>query len=113
MVVAITVIFGICWGTTSVVFLLHNTTSYTGPVLFAIVDIMVLFNSSVNPFVYALLNQQFRKKMKAMMCCTSFSVFMIRCAPESQDIETEVVALPPSRATLQDHVPLSNVSVLS
>ena len=58
MVVAVTVIFGICWGTASVVYVLHYTTSYNiGFVPIACANIMILFNSAVNPFVYALLNQ--------------------------------------------------------
>ncbi|KAL9957242.1 hypothetical protein ACROYT_G038854 [Oculina patagonica] len=74
MVVAITAIFGICWGTASVVYVLHYVTSYNiGPVPLAITNTMVLSNSAVNPFVYALLNQQFKEKMKKMICCIASS----------------------------------------
>ncbi len=78
MVVAVTAIFGICWCTASVVFLLQNAASYNiGPIPFAISNKMVLFNSAVNPFVYALLNQQFREKMKGMFCCNSNAPSMV------------------------------------
>ncbi|KAL9957218.1 hypothetical protein ACROYT_G038828 [Oculina patagonica] len=90
MVVAVTAIFGICWGTNSVVYVLNVAKSYNiGPALLAIVDTMVLFNSSVNPFVYALLNQQFRKRMKRLLCCTDPSAPRVHPTrePLSQDIE--------------------------
>ena len=32
-------------------------------------NVMVLFNTAVNPFVYALFSQNFRRKMKAMVAC--------------------------------------------
>ena len=71
MVVAVSVICGICWGTSVVVYVLRDVASYNiGPVPVTIVDTMTLFNSAVNPFVYALLNQQFREKIKGMICCT-------------------------------------------
>ncbi|KAL9957303.1 hypothetical protein ACROYT_G038922 [Oculina patagonica] len=70
MVVAVSFIFGCTCGTCSVLYV----TSYSmGPVLVAISDIMVLFNSAVNPFVYALLNQQFKEKIKKMICCSGSS----------------------------------------
>ena len=39
-----------------------------GPLPFDVAFTMVLFNSAINPFVYALLNQQFKEKMKGMIC---------------------------------------------
>ncbi|KAL9957216.1 hypothetical protein ACROYT_G038826 [Oculina patagonica] len=66
MVVTVTAIFGICWGADASRYAAYNI----APVPVAITNTMVLFNSAVNPFVYALLNQQFREKMKGMICCT-------------------------------------------
>ncbi|KAL9957240.1 hypothetical protein ACROYT_G038852 [Oculina patagonica] len=89
MVVIVTAIFGICWGTNSLLYVLieHVADNNIGPVPLAIVNIMVLFNSAVNPFVYALFNQQFREKMKKMICCTGFSAPVVHPMPEAQDIE--------------------------
>ena len=71
MVVIVSVIFGICFGTSTAVYFLTDVASYNiGPIPVAIADTMVLFNSAVNPFVYALLNQQFREKIKGMIRCT-------------------------------------------
>ncbi|KAL9957214.1 hypothetical protein ACROYT_G038824 [Oculina patagonica] len=68
MVVTVSILFGICWGTSIVIYVLKGATSYNiGSVSVAVSDTMVLFNSAVNPFVYALLNKQFRGKVKKMM----------------------------------------------
>ncbi|KAL9957229.1 hypothetical protein ACROYT_G038840 [Oculina patagonica] len=88
MVVAVTAIFGICCGTGNLVYV----SSYfipedVGATLLAIADVMILFNSAVNPFVYALLNQQFREKMKGMLCCTGSSAPVAHSTPEPLDIE--------------------------
>ena len=74
MVIAVTTIFGICWGTSEVVYVLNYVLSYnTGYVPITISNTMVLFNSAINPFVYALLNRQFREKMKGMLWCPGSS----------------------------------------
>ena len=88
MVIAVTAIFGICWGTASIVYVLHYITSYNiGFVPIACANIMILFNSAVNPFVYALLNQQFREKAKAMILCTCSALPTVHLTPEPHDLE--------------------------
>ena len=69
MVITVSSIFGISWGTSSVSYVLkHFISQNIGNV--AITNTMALLNSAVNPFVYALFSQQFREKVKRMMCCT-------------------------------------------
>ena len=88
MVVTVSAIFGICWGTSSVAYTLWAfDPSSVGPVPIAIANTMVLFNAAINPFVYALLNQQFREKMKGIMCCANCCVKRAHPAHEPQSIE--------------------------
>ena len=88
MVVTVTAIFGICWGAESVFYTFRSFVSYAAsPVVLAIIRTMVLFNSAVNPFVYALLNQQFSEKMKRMIFCTGSSAPMVHPTPDPWDIE--------------------------
>ena len=95
MVVAVTFIFGITCGTCSVLYV----TSYNmGPVLVAISDAMVLFNSAVNPFVYALLNQQFREKIKKMICCSGSLPSRVHPTPEPQGIEFANITTHPDQS---------------
>ena len=71
MVVTVSVIFVISWGTDRILHILEMD-SYE---LFAhsIGHTMIMFNSAVNPFAYALINQRFREKIKEMICCCSRS----------------------------------------
>ena len=49
---------------------------------------MIMFNSAVNPFAYALINQRFREKIKGIICCCSRSASSrIHVAREPQDVE--------------------------
>ena len=69
------------------VYLLLYVTSYNiGPVPIAVLNTMVLFNSAVNPFVYALLSQQFREKMKEILCCAGSSAPRVHPIPDSLEI---------------------------
>ena len=68
------VIFGICYGLMSVIYVLRKFSSYnSGPVSVSVSFIKVLFNSAVNPFVYALWKRQFREDYKEMMCFSDCS----------------------------------------
>ena len=67
--VTVSTIFSICWVTDAVIFLLsyHSTTNSPSDVTWAIAAVMILFNSAVNPFVYALINERFREKIKRLI----------------------------------------------
>ena len=58
------------------------------PVVIAISNIMVLFNSAVNPFVYALFNQNFREKMKGMLRCSKAAVGPAEEPQNTEDANT-------------------------
>ena len=74
-VVIISAIFGVSWGTHSILHVLNDIGSYKlSPVAIPISHVMIMFNSAVNPFAYALINQRFRNKMKEMFCCSSVRV---------------------------------------
>jgi len=89
MLVTITAIFVICWGTDLILHVLEDVGSYKlNPFAIPTAHTMVMFNSAVNPFTYALINQRFREKMKAMMCCSSSgSAPGVHAEREPQDIE--------------------------
>ena len=103
--VSLSVIFGICWGTSAVVCTINHFAFYNiGPVPVAISDTLVLFNSAVNPFVYALLYQQFREKIKRIICCTASSALRVHPMRELQTME-----LANTLPTQQVQVPRSEV----
>ena len=72
MVLTVTTLFEISWMSDAVIHLLRDFELYTiSDVAIPIAHTTIAFNSAVNPFVYALINQRFREKMKGMLCNTS------------------------------------------
>ena len=71
MVVTVTVIFGICWVSDIIA---HSMDYYsphsTSKEAYLTIHTLILLNTAVNPFVYALISQTFRQKMKRMVYCT-------------------------------------------
>ena len=79
-VISVSAIFGVCWITGLTIYVLggfdvdqqlyyDQSASYA----YAIADTLFMFNSAVNPFVYSLMNERFRKKIKGTLCCSCAS----------------------------------------
>ena len=85
MAIAVSIIFAVSWGAESVEYALRTlTTLEISFVHIVAVDMMVLFNSAVNPFVYALLNHQFRNNIKRVIWCSG--------TPEPRTGEKEITS---------------------
>lgn len=75
--------------TDAVIFLLsyHSTTSSPSDVTWAIAAVMILFNSAVNPFVYALINERFREKIKRLIRYRFRSTNQVQASVETPQID--------------------------
>jgi len=70
MVIAVSFIFGICWLPESTLYVLEFFSSYSpSDEVCAAATMLIMFNAAVNPFVYALLNQRFKQKLKGLVSC--------------------------------------------
>ncbi|KAK2565095.1 QRFP-like peptide receptor [Acropora cervicornis] len=65
MVVTVSVIFAMCWMSGAITYLVALLTPVFGPgdAAYVTQSTVVMFNSAVNPIVYALVNQQFSRKI--------------------------------------------------
>ena len=72
MVLTVTTLFAIWWISDTVLHVLEDFGLCTiSDVAIPIAHTMIVFNSAVNPFAYALINERFREKMKGMLCNSS------------------------------------------
>ncbi|KAL9957311.1 hypothetical protein ACROYT_G038934 [Oculina patagonica] len=91
MVVSVSAIFGICWITVTVGYMLSqfNFNIY-GDSTNVISLTLVMFNSAVNPLLYGLFNHKFRKKFSGMLCCCTrarLPTFRVHASGNPQGIE--------------------------
>ena len=95
MVFTVSTIFAICWVSDGVIYILsyYSTSNRPNDVTYAVAFTLVLFNSAVNPFVYALVNHRFREKMKAMLCCTCRHTNRIQTTSTSHSHESNSTQL--------------------
>jgi len=71
MAVTVTVMFGVCWVSDIIAHTVDYYTSLdTSKETYAVIHTLILLNTAVNPFVYALINRTFREKLKEMLCCS-------------------------------------------
>ena len=93
--VTITAILVISWGADGI---LHLIQEYAGsvklsPLATPIAHTIMLFNSVVNPFAYALLNQRFRTKVKEMVCSRCFETRVHPMSPQQSERQDNEVAI--------------------
>ena len=71
MVITVSVIFGVCWLADTISFILTSFSSHytSSDMSYIATGTLILFNSAVNPIVYALVNQKFRVKIKSTVSC--------------------------------------------
>lgn len=71
-VITVSAIFGVCWITALFVYVLSYYDIFMfGAASYPIADTMFMLNSAVNPFVYSLLNERFREKLREIISCKS------------------------------------------
>ena len=97
MVVAVSVIYGLCWTPDLVVYaMIHFGSKHNlGDAADIISIVLVTCNSTVNPFIYAYVNGRFRKQIKALLCCTgadSNKIHVVRRGKENTETNTEPTA---------------------
>ena len=95
MVVSISAILVISWGADGILHLIHEYASSVklSPLTIPIAHTIMIFNSAVNPFAYALLNQRFRTKMKQMVCPLSFRTRVYSVSARQRERQDNEVAI--------------------
>ena len=102
MVATVSAIFAFCWMSGAVTYLVafFSPVVGAGDVAYVTQSTVVMFNSAVNPIVYALINQQFSKKIKYMMCCRCHSwIYPVREERYLADFNQSVVPVPETEDT--------------
>ena len=98
MVVTVSVIFAMCWMSGAITYLVafFSPLFGAGDVAYVTQSTVAMFNSAVNPIVYALVNRQFSRKIKYMMCCSCRSISNeVHPAREERKMQHISKTLPP------------------
>ena len=87
MVVTVSVIYGLCWTPEIVIFasILFSSKFAPGDAADITSIVLVACNSTVNPIIYTYLNDQFRRKLKALLCGTGVVNNRIHVATRLQE----------------------------
>ena len=66
-VITVSAIFGACWITGLLAYILSHLDIFIfGSVSYIVSDTLFMFNSAINPYIYALLNERFRQKLRLL-----------------------------------------------
>ena len=89
--VTLSVIYVVCWFPNLFINLItyYIESSFLSSIGYLVSELLVLLNSSINPFVYALQSKQFREAVKNIICCHKGGRIMPLVA--ATRIETTVV----------------------
>ena len=108
MVVTVTAISGICWLTEMIVHTVDSFLSYSiDKDVYTVTHTLILFSSAANPFEDALINQNFKEKIKRMVCCAPSTAVIDPATRQAYFIELVNVTQP--NYTLQERVSWSEV----
>ena len=67
MVITVSIVFGVTWLADTFNFVLYYYKPSFNQLTYAATSILILFNSAINPILYALINQRFKEKMKGIL----------------------------------------------
>ena len=71
MLVTLSVVYALCWFPNLLVNLIsyYLPSSFLLSIGYLVSELLVLLNSSINPFVYTLQSKQFRDAVRTIICC--------------------------------------------
>ena len=71
MLVTLSVLYAVCWFPNLFINLIdyYVESHFLASIGYLVSELLVLLNSSINPFVYALQSKQFREAVKTIVCC--------------------------------------------
>ena len=106
MVVAVSVIYGLCWTPDLVIYaMIHFSSKHNlGSAADIISIVLVTCNSTVNPFIYAYVNGRFRKHIRALLCCRGTSIERNRVHATTRDNETPTTNMEPISSTAHGEI---------
>ncbi|XP_031568756.1 trissin receptor-like [Actinia tenebrosa] len=78
MLVIISVIYAVCWLPDCIMYTLHHYGIHYSYVNSLCTMLLIMFNSAINPFIYSLQSEKFRRHLKALVSCKKLRQNQIR-----------------------------------